>query len=301
MNNRHGAVLIYVLSVTALLAALAAAATFATRSTAERTAHLLRQAEARYMAYGPLIFARDILAADLRTNGTDGPGDIWFNYTEPKTFPIENGEIIFQLTDAAAQPDLNMLESGTPRISAYRQVLERYFSQNNLPTEMIPVLKDWIDYDDDPSTGGAESSIYLAKNPPYPAANTWLADKHELRLLEGYTPEKAARVMAKTSLIPSAVPVNINTAVPEYMQALFTQARTLPSALSKRKNTTYQALGDFLGDAASESIPFAVELGVESVAFEVSGAVTYYGTQQLFSGLITRRNGHTRFERLSLE
>jgi type II secretory pathway component PulK len=59
----------------------------------------------------------------------------------------------------------------------------------NMTAEVADAIVDWVDVDDDPRTGGAESSYYLGLAQPYRAKNGPLNSLDELLLVKGVTPQ----------------------------------------------------------------------------------------------------------------
>lgn len=55
--------------------------------------------------------------------------------------------------------------------------------------QIVASIQDWIDADDDPHIGGAESAYYEGLTPPYKSKNGPLDDLSELLLVKGVTPE----------------------------------------------------------------------------------------------------------------
>src|SRR4051794_10034462 len=59
----------------------------------------------------------------------------------------------------------------------------------NMTDEIAASIVDWLDADDEPRTGGAESDHYSGLNPPYRAKNGPLESLDELLLVKGVTPQ----------------------------------------------------------------------------------------------------------------
>ncbi|HEX4611107.1 MAG TPA: hypothetical protein VH092_23150 [Urbifossiella sp.] len=59
----------------------------------------------------------------------------------------------------------------------------------NLTSDIADAIVDWVDGDDDPRDGGAESDFYISQSQPYRAKNGPLNSLDELLLVKGVTPQ----------------------------------------------------------------------------------------------------------------
>ncbi len=109
--------------------------------------------------------------------------------TSPGTYETRYGAVI----DEAGKLNINALiqldPSGEMLFSALT-MLQQQTQNPYLTSEVIDAIVDWVDGDDDPRTGGAESSYYLS-NPAgaYRAKNGPLNSLDELLLVKGVTPQ----------------------------------------------------------------------------------------------------------------
>lgn len=103
------------------------------------------------------------------------------------------------------------------------QVLEQAFilmgADAGESSQIIAAIQDWMDADDDPRIGGAESSYYQGLTPPYLAKNGPIDDISELLLIRGVTPEMYWGAGSTNIALPS-VPNSAGAQPPTYSVGL---------------------------------------------------------------------------------
>ncbi len=90
----------------------------------------------------------------------------------------------------------------------------------NVEPDFIPALQDWIDSDTEPRDDGAEDESYTLLDPPYRAANRFLADTSELLLVKGVSLQDYNILTLFISALPVNSEINVNTASPQLLQSL---------------------------------------------------------------------------------
>jgi general secretion pathway protein K len=150
--------------------------------------------------------------------------------------------------NALIQPDNIDINQGTLTI------LEGLGAQLQIPDSVWNALADWIDTDDLPRAGGAESSYYKTLNPPYSAHNGRMTTVSELSLVKDFTPDMVAKlgpfvtVYANqgSSLVAQTVTVNVNTAPKEVLMALDSRisAGMADQILEQRQQAPFKTVGD---------------------------------------------------------
>jgi len=101
------------------------------------------------------------------------------------------------------------------------------------PVGRVSALEDWVDPDD---AGGRETAFYKEKDPPYTAANRWLASWDEVLLVDGFSRDYLehranlagsdfrGRLLDLVTLVPGrrTAPrtVNVNTASRDVLRAV---------------------------------------------------------------------------------
>ena len=108
-----------------------------------------------------------------------GPDD-----QQSNTMPFRYGA-----TDESGKINLNGLLQADPTGTQAEQILTNL----GIPDNVANAIIDWIDTDDTPRQGGAESDTYSAMQPPYYAKNGPLDTLEELLLVQGVTWDSAVR------------------------------------------------------------------------------------------------------------
>lgn len=91
--------------------------------------------------------------------------------------------VTFGVIDEGSRFNLNSFNP--QRVEQYRASLLVLPGMTN---ELVDALIDWLDEDDTPRPGGAESAYYAGLNPPYGPRNGKLGSVEELLLIKGFTP-----------------------------------------------------------------------------------------------------------------
>ena len=97
---------------------------------------------------------------------------------------------------------------------------------------------------------GAEDESYTLMDPPYRAANGFLADTSELLLVKGVSVEDYNVLMFYVSALPGNSDINVNTASPQLLQSL-TRDVTPPDVegiIGIRTDSPYQDIDFFVED-----------------------------------------------------
>ena len=137
--------------------------------------------------------------------------------------PIELGEgtILVTVEDEERKINLNrlVLPNGNAPDEQRLAVFRKLLTNLDIDPSIADAVVDWLDNDDTPRVGGAESSYYLSLPYPYRAKNDLFDTLDELRLVRGITPERFEKLKPFATIYSSGK-VNINTAPKEVLMAL---------------------------------------------------------------------------------
>jgi len=211
----------------------------------QRTANIIHRDQAISYALGAEYWAGVELGKDARQNNFDHLGENWAYDLPP--LPIDGGYINGRLQDLQGRFNLN---SVLDPLQAER--LNRLCLAINVDPDFIPALQDWIDADTEVRENGAEDESYTRMDPPYRAANRFMADTSELLLVRGVSVQEYNTLMFYVSALPAVGAINVNTASPLLIQSL-THDVALPDAeriVAFRTSTPYQTVETFVEDAA---------------------------------------------------
>ncbi len=201
------------------LAAMTATAIMVSQSTWSRQSELTADhVQAQRLVRAGVDWARAVLNDDRRSGNIDHLGEPWALKAAP--LPVTNGEIAGFIEDQQGAFNLNNLAIGGTIDRAELLRFRRLLAMLDLPTKLADALADWLDADSEPlSADGAEDAYYLARQPPYLAANQLLADISELALVRGFDDKVRARLRPFVTALPHATQVNVNTAPAEVLAA----------------------------------------------------------------------------------
>ncbi|UTP73108.1 type II secretion system minor pseudopilin GspK [Alteromonas sp. LMIT006] len=254
IRHQRGAALLVVLFIVALVSIIAMQMGVSLQLQGQRTANIKAQNQAQWFALGAEQYATIAMKEVLSlSNGIIHLNQPW---AEPITFPIENGMITAQLEDAQACFNINALisasasssttgsasASSTPTTStapaqqastqsngtsttsvgdlaqAFTELVRRVNGNDTYNAEVVrDSLLDFIDEDSQARQLGAEDETYRGTAFPYLAANRFLADISELRLVNGVDIAWLPELLKYVCVIPNEhmMTVNINTLTEE--------------------------------------------------------------------------------------
>ena len=191
---------------------------------AQRMAMVRAQAsQAQLQAWAVLMSTQDwvksALKFDAQQSKTDSLQELWAQPMPP--MPFDGGTIGGWLEDAQGRLNVNRLANPDPVHRA--QALEEFNRLCQVLTLECPfwsAVADWVDSDDIPSTGGAETATYLSMQPARRAANQPIVAVEELQAVQGVSPIILQGLAPYLIALPQDFPVNINTAKMPVMMAL---------------------------------------------------------------------------------
>jgi general secretion pathway protein K len=217
MRRPQGAALI-----TAMLVAAIAAAVIATLAAGQsqwlRSVELRRdQVQAQALVLAGLSWSRQALADDARAGPYDHLNETWALPLPPT--PLENGSIEGRIVDAQGLVNLNNLAIDGNVARSTRMRLARLFADADLPASALDAIADWIDEDDRARDQGAESEAYRDANPSRVPPNAPLLRIAEATLVRGVDAARFAALASFVTALPTATPLNVNTAPPPVLAA----------------------------------------------------------------------------------
>ncbi len=163
--------------------------------------------------------ARIALRVDARDNQYDTLDEIWSRSALPIT--LGDGEVRVTIEDEERKIDLNklMMPNGIAPNEKRLAVFQRLLDTLGIDRAVADAVIDWLDSDENPRVGGAESPYYLGLPNPYQAKNDLFDTIGELRLVRGVTSEVFEKLRPFVTVSSSGM-VNINTAPKEVLMSL---------------------------------------------------------------------------------
>ncbi len=301
---QRGIALITAILVVAL-AAIAATAMYTTMAIAQRRTELLVESEAaEWVADGVETWVLGALQIDAATHSVDSLADVWAQPVMSLPLGDEKGSIgnvSGRIEDLQGRFNLNNLGSINPQveIARFRRLLESIPGIDPQAVDSLgPVIRDWIDSDEEPYSGlGAESDYYLSLNPPYRTANRLMLGISELLPLKGMTPALYDVLNPYVAALPTtAARINLNTApLPVLMSLSAKGSRAgLEAFLQDRVQQPLQAVEEAIKRGLFPDDPQALSIAdVRSSYFGLAATVTVGRTTVHLHSLIYRPPGGT--------
>jgi general secretion pathway protein K len=219
LGNRKGIALLVTLLILVLVLALAHEVFRIGAQSAQTGAYGRDSIRCILLAEGGTGAARIALRLDARDNQYDTLDEIWSRAALPIT--LGDGEVSVAIEDEERKIDLNriMLPNGNAPDDRRLAVFQRLLEILAIDRAVADAVVDWLDNDEDPRVGGAESSYYLGLPNPYRAKNDLFDTVGELRLVRGVTDEIYGKLRPFVTVSSSGM-VNINTAPKEVLMSL---------------------------------------------------------------------------------
>lgn len=299
MQSERGFALVITLIVTALLVALVTefiAEVYVDSSSAQG---YVDAQKAGLMAESGISGAIAMLQFSLPQKSYTSLHDIW---AKPIDLPEEQGTLRITVEDESAKLSLNhivgangtFIDEADPTGSYYGTAL-RLFRKLQLPAgDLCDAVADWIDENDIPKPGGAESQWYTARKPSSAAKNARLDTFEELALLKGFSSEVIAKIRPVVTVYADnsiAAPLNINTAPRELLTALDeritdTQAEQI---IDYRKNIPFKDKADLARVPGMESIATGLQsrITVKSTLFRIKAEGQVNGTTRIVEAVVS--------------
>ncbi|HSL98785.1 MAG TPA: type II secretion system minor pseudopilin GspK [Candidatus Limnocylindria bacterium] len=269
---------------------------------------------AAIVAEGGINATRIALREDADDNQYDTLDEIWSRPVPP--IDLGEGTIGIVVEDEERKININrlVLPNGNAADDQKLAVFRRLLEILEIDPLLADAVVDWIDNDDTPRVGSAESAFYLSRPFPYQAKNDFLDTVDELRLIRGVTPEVFEKLRPFVTVYSSGK-VNLNTAPKQVIMALsagrdaadageITEAGA-DEIIEYRKEKPFQKIEEirnvspFLSDLYQKT-RFRDLLEVRGTAFHVRSAGEVAGTVRTIDavGIRTGKTIHWRYWRV---
>ncbi|MDX8388815.1 MAG: type II secretion system minor pseudopilin GspK [Ghiorsea sp.] len=223
IQNQRGVALIMVLGMVAIIAAWASTAAYEDMISLQRISNIQDETRATLASESAVGLVKLYLKEDARLTKTDNLEEDWAIGMPP--FPIDEGMITATIEDTNRFYNLNDLVDDNGMINKLHfSQLQSLFTSISLDPSLVNTLADWLDKDDFPYGGlGAEDSAYFDRD--YKIKNARLDNWSELKLILGFDRNMLLALHTVANVRPSSnagnTKVNINTALPKVLMALF--------------------------------------------------------------------------------
>lgn len=223
LQAERGAALVIVLGVVAIVAAWASTAAYEDMISIRRAENMQDSSRAWMACESAVELVRLYLREDAKDNQSDNLDEEWAQSLPP--LPVDDGLVAGGIVDANRYFNLNdLVDAEGKSVPEAVAIAQRLFTLVEVEPQLVDRIVDWIDADEVPTgAAGAEDFHYYDK--PYRVKNARLDRWRELSLIDGFDAEvlQKLRDVVTVRAVPETgkTPININTADPMVLMALF--------------------------------------------------------------------------------
>ena len=305
---QQGAALLSAMLVVALVATLASAALWLQWRQVEVEIAERGRAQSQWLLTGAMDWTRLILSEDARSAQTaDHLGEPWalpVQESKLSTFLSQDHQwregdpevfLSGQIIDAQSRLNLmSLLEDGQP-MPAMVAAWQRLFERLDLPmAELQSLLLRW------PQAVAASRQVKGARTPSVPLAPDapLQPQRFEQLVWLGLSPQTLERLRPYATVLPTATPVNLNTAPEVVLEAIVpgldaASARQWVQRRNAKPWMSLQEASEALGGSAGRALDERLH-AIRSRYFEVHGRLRVEQTVQNEWALVEREGGQTR-------
>ncbi len=306
-HSQRGAALLAAMLTVALVATLAAGAMWQQWRSIEVESAERQRSQARWLLTGALDWARVILREDARADNPNNPTD---SLTEPWAVPLQEARLssflaampdgsvttgnsaeddnlaqnVFlsgQITDLQGRLNVTNLMKGDQPDPAALAALTRLFDALGVPPLQLNLLVQGLQAAQRKSSNSGDTSTPLM--PQRVTQLTWL----------GLSPASLKTLAPHLTLLPTATPVNVNTASQQVLYASvpglsMSDAQRL---VQQRERTPWSTLDDFV-KAVGRPVELQNSHSVNTQFFEVLGRLRMSQTTLQERSLVKREQSN---------
>ncbi len=293
MKGERGFALVLTLVVTAILVALVTEFITEVYVDTSSRQYAVDAQQASLLAESGVFGSIKLLQRELGGQSYSSLQDRW---ATPLVLEEEKGSLRVTVEEENGKLSLNhvALPNGTFN-EVYYGIAVRLLKKLGLSPDLCDTLADWVDENEEPHPGGAESVWYLAQKPPYHAKNSRLETLEELSLVKGFSgkPLEQLRpfvtVYADDPAAPAA-PININTAPRELLLALDDRmtGALADNIIEYRKTTPFKSPAELTRVSGMESIATGLQtvLRTKGSVYRLRAEATVNGTIRVIEAVV---------------
>ena len=296
-RSENGFALVLTLVVTALMVAVTAEMIHQVYVDTSLSRGFRDGQQASLLAESGISGGTKLLQMSLSGQDYSSLSDKW---AAPFKLDDETGTIEITATDETGKINLNGLvptNYSEPEPIALA-TMKRLGKRLQIPEECWSALADWLDSDDLPRTGGAETNYYRSLKRPYSTHNAKLTTLAELSLVKGFTPEIISKlrpfvtVYAEQPLAPLSK-VNINAAPKEVVAALDERIddRMAERVLEERRLMPFKSPGELSRVDSPIASSLAGRVSVKSSLFRITSVARVKDTARTVEAVLRLTGG----------
>ncbi|HET6419405.1 MAG TPA: type II secretion system minor pseudopilin GspK [Geobacteraceae bacterium] len=292
MKKESGFALVITLIVAALLVAVAVEFIHDIYMERSLSRSYADAQQAALLADSGVFAGIKLLQANLADQEYSSLLDKW---AQPIEIEDDKGKLRVEIIDESGKLNLNSIVFPNGTVNpAFFPMAQRLFSSLKLPVDLCDAVADWMDTDDEPRPGGAETSYYKTLPTPYMAKNAPLDTFDELRLVKGFD-EKTLNTLSPFvtayndgSGAPFS-PININTAPRQVLAAIDENMNDMLAGriLDYRKTTPFKSTNEVSNISGLETIGIGLQgkISVKGTVYRIFSQATVNGTTRIVEAL----------------
>lgn len=295
MRSERGFALVLTLVITAILVALVTEFITEVYVDTSSRQYAVDAQQASLLADSGMTGSIKLLQRELGGQSYTSLQDRW---ASPLVMEEEKGSLRVTVEEENGKLSLNHIygTNGVPISDGkYEEIAKRLFKKQGQSPDQCDTLADWVDENEEPHPGGAESAWYMAQKPPYHAKNSRLETLEELSLVKGFAGKPLEQLRPLVTVYtddPAAptAPININTAPRELLLAL--DDRMTDSLADRimeyRKGTPFKNPAELGRVSGMESIATGLQtmLRTKGSVYRLRSEATVNGTIRVIEAVV---------------
>lgn len=309
-GDNRGFALVITLIVTSLLVALVVEFIAEVYVDSSSKQSYVDAQKAGLMAESGVSGAIAMLQISLPQKSYTSLHDLW---AKPIDLPEEQGTLRIIVEDEGAKLSLNHIagsngiyydgntSGSSDPTEAYYGTAKRLFRGLGFPaSDLCDAIADWVDENDTPKPGGAESPWYLTRKPAYATKNSRFDTFEELALVKGFAGDVIRQIRPFTTVYESTddttAKININTAPERVLMALderITKSQA-EQIIEYRKSTPFEYTSDLKKAPGMEPIADPLLQGrvsIKSTLFRITAEAQVNGTTRIVETVVSFAGG----------
>ena len=201
-------------------------------------------------------------------------------WATPLKLDDEVGSLEIAVSEETGKININALVQPNGEYEPFTlAALQRLGTRLQLPGDIWSAVADWIDSDDLPRSGGAETPYYRLLKPPYRARNGKLVTVTELSLVRGIKPELLGKLRPYITIYSDQAgsplsTININTASKEILAALDDRIddRMALRIMEERRLQPFKSTGELSRVPGMDTVATSLvgKIGVKGNLFKIT-------------------------------
>ena len=302
LKDTTGFALVLTLIVTALMVAVAVEMIHQVYVDTSLSRGFRDGQQASILAESGVAGGARLLQLGILNRGYTSLSDQW---ATPLKLDDETGSLTVTVVEESGKININGLVYANGEYEKFTQdALRRLGKRLKVPESAWSSLADWIDSDDSPRSGGAESPYYRGLKQGYSARNGKLSTITELLLVKDFSSETVGKLQPFVTVFSgqSGAPlstININTAPKEVVAALDDRIddRMADRILEERRLQPFKSTAELSRVPGLDTVAIGLlgKISVKGSLFRITGVARVKDTGRTVEAVVRLGNGVPEF------